>query len=424
MLSRLTKRINQTRYKRHHVLKSNFSTKTQRKNVSEINMSEALKIPPEELKTLQSTIKPQDSESRDKVFSEKKMTAKDHLKVILHHMKKGFIGVYKDTSYLVTLLKKKQLREEIYTIYELRERRRMTKDLIKFLPYSIFMTVPFLEFALPFYMLLFPNSTPTHFLFDNQIGEKTKELVEQQRDSYRKIIPLLPKFANVIGLDPIKFVQSIEEIIGREGKEKDRMYYKMGDFESKLDSFVKKYEILKRSGCLRGIGFESMTAYELEQTSKLLCLDYIPGYNLVNKLIWTFTRLPFASYKFVYKKLTSYNGNFDFENSDFYKFQFYFNKGPLKILKKRLLITQIRYHMEHIKSQDRQLSKDLVQLEELSASDLSSIARQRGIKLEKSEDIKEFMVKYWLPLSVDYNLDVDVLVWVSFMRYSYVDVLV
>jgi hypothetical protein len=52
------------------------------------------------------------------------------------------------------------------------------------------------------------------------------------------------------------------------------------------------------------------------------------------------------------------------------------------------------------------------------------MARQRGIKLEKDEDIKIFLKKYWIPLSVDANLEGDALVWISFMRYSYNEVLV
>jgi LETM1 and EF-hand domain-containing protein 1 len=149
------------------------------------------------------------SEERDKVFTEKKMSTWDHVKVALHHIKKGFATVGSDSVYLAKLLKKKQLRDDSYSVFELRERRRISKDLVKFIPYSIFMTIPFLEAFLPIYMILFPNSMPTQFMFESQVGKKTSELVEAQQDAYNKIIPLLPKFANVIGLDPLKFVQSI-----------------------------------------------------------------------------------------------------------------------------------------------------------------------------------------------------------------------
>lgn len=70
------------------------------------------------------------------------------------------------------------------------------------------------------------------------------------------------------------------------------------------------------------------------------------------------------------------------------------------------------------------MMKDLDQLEQLPLSHLTSIARQRGISLERASDIREFLIKYWLPLSVTENLDGDTLVWISFMRYSYTEVLV
>lgn len=170
------------------------------------------------------------------------MTLMDHIKVGLHHMKKGFIEIGKDSVYIAKLLNKNQLRNESYTVFELRERRRITIDLLKFLPYSVFMIVPFAELALPFYMILFPNSIPTQFMFDSQVGKKTSELVAAQQDSYNKIIPLLPKFANVIGLDPLRFVQSIQDILDKEGKDKDRLFYKVSDFESKIANFVKEYK--------------------------------------------------------------------------------------------------------------------------------------------------------------------------------------
>lgn len=175
------------------------------------------------------------SQERDKVFSEKKMTMMDHIKVGIHHLKKGFVYIGRDTMYLTKILSQNQLREESYTVFQLTERRRIVKDLIKFVPYSAFLLIPFAELFLPVYMVLFPNSMPTQFMFESQVGKKTSDLVLAQQDAYNKIIPLLPKFANVIGLDPLKFVQSIKDILDREGKEKDRLFYKISDFESKIN---------------------------------------------------------------------------------------------------------------------------------------------------------------------------------------------
>ena len=47
------------------------------------------------------------SQERDKVFTEKKMTVWDHIKVAAHHVKKGFVTVGHDTVYLASILKEK-----------------------------------------------------------------------------------------------------------------------------------------------------------------------------------------------------------------------------------------------------------------------------------------------------------------------------
>ena len=358
------------------------------------------------------------SVERDKVFSKKKVSLKDKLMVMINHTKHGFQGVGADAVYLWKLFFKKQLNSEAYSVYELIERRRISKDLIKFIPYSVMMTVPLLEVALPFYMFLFPNSMPTPFFFKDQVGKKTAELVEKQRDSYRKIIPLLPKFANVIGLDPLNFVQSIRDILEVEGKDKDEMYYNMSDFETYLINFAINYDEFNplNTDLLK---IDIMTAYELEQTAKLLCLDYIPGYNLINKALFVGSRMPFFLFSWVLNKAKI--AKIDFSGYGWYKFEFRLNSGPLKHVKKWLLVTQIKYHMMHVKAQDRQLYRDLEQLDTLPVAHLASYARQRGIRIENPEAIKQYLRHFWLPLSVEYDVPPEVLIWVSFMRYSYAD---
>jgi hypothetical protein len=183
-------------------------------------------------------------------------------------------------------------------------------------------------------------------MFESQVGAKTSNLVEAQGDAYNKIIPLLPKFANVIGLDPLKFVESIKDILDREGKEKDRLFYKISDFESKLNQFVKDYQgMTKKERQFHSVNH--MSSYELEQTAKLLCLDYIPGYNLLNNIMWGFTRLPFVSYNFIanqiYKLRLKRNKNLpafqpiDYMAWGFSRFQFKFDVGPMSYVKKILL---------------------------------------------------------------------------------------
>lgn len=360
-------------------------------------------------------------EKRDQVFTEKKLTAKDHLKVIWHHLKKGLIEVGRDSKVLLAITRKNGYREKAYSLKEMRERRRISNDLLKFIPYSIFLTVPFAELLLPIYLVLFPNSVPTQFLLESQIGKKTSELVEAQEDSYKNMRLALTRFSNVIGLDPIKFVQSMDDLLEREGRDKDRLFYKISDFESKLQTYLEK-AIRRDHPMNRSLMLENMSSSELEQVAKLLCLDLIPGCNILNNMIFTFTRLPFIVTNWIRSKRK--RAPIDFSRFAFYRYQLAFDAFPFSVLKKSLLLTQIKLHLKQIKAQDRCLAKDIGQLDDLSTAELASMARQRGIMLERSDEIKQYLVKNWLPLSVEADLSGDQLVWISFMRFSYCEIMV
>jgi hypothetical protein len=163
----------------------------------------------------------------------------------------------------------------------------------------------------------------------------------------------------VIGLDPLRFVQSIRDILDKEGKDKDRLFYKVSDFESKISHFVKEYK--RMTPAEKDVySIQHMSSYELEQTAKLLCLDYIPGCNILNNLLWIFTRVPFISYNFfcglVHKLRLKRNKSlrpitpFDYLSLSIPRFAFTFDIGPMSYLKKILLESQIKLHLWQIKN--------------------------------------------------------------------------
>lgn len=73
-------------------------------------------------------------------------------------MKNGFIVTYKDAIYWSRLARIDQK-----TITEIRDYERISKDLLKMVPFSVFMTIPLMELALPPYLALFPNAIPKGF---------------------------------------------------------------------------------------------------------------------------------------------------------------------------------------------------------------------------------------------------------------------
>lgn len=159
----------------------------------------------------------------------------------------------------------------------------------------------------------------------------------------------------MIGLDPLRFVQSIQDILDKEGKDKDRLFYKVSDFESKISNFVKQYKRMSPAE-KRVYSIQHMSAYELEQTSKLLCLDFIPGCNILNNFIWVFTRVPFISFNFfaelVHKLKLKRNKSLspyvpvDYLRWTIPRFALTFNTGPMSLVKKILLEFQIKLHLK------------------------------------------------------------------------------
>ena len=79
---------------------------------------------------------------KDKAFIQKKTTLWQKIKVALVHLKDSFVDVWRDTKYLSKVVYNNGIREKKYTLFDIRERRRIFKDLIKFMPYAVLILLP------------------------------------------------------------------------------------------------------------------------------------------------------------------------------------------------------------------------------------------------------------------------------------------
>lgn len=357
---------------------------------------------------------------KDKVFVQKKTTLWQKIKVALVHLKDSFVDVWKDTKYLSKMVYKNRLTEDNYTLFEMRERRRITKDLIKFMPYAVLIILPAGELLFPPYFLLFPNSTPTQFMTSANLGERTKILTEKQEQGYASLVKSLPKFAKLLGIDPIKLFESLDRLNKTEGKEKDRQFYKAHDFEDKLQKFLK---LTNKEELISSIRLSNLDSCELEQLNKLFYQLYVPGYTWVNVLYGAIFKAPFYILKYSCKWLGVENPN-RFLNNILVKFNFTLDHGPLSYLKKYLLLFQLKHHIKQIRKQDIALSKNFEQLANNPLLHKVEFARQRGINIDNQEDILKFVEYYWLPLSLRKDVSDDLLVWISILRYRYAEILI
>lgn len=357
---------------------------------------------------------------KDKAFVEKQPTLMEKIKVIWEHMKHSFKEVWKDTVYLTKMMSRNGFKEENYTLLEMKLRRSISKDLIRFMPYAVLIILPGGELLFPPYILLFPNSTPTQFMTTSNLGERTHLLSQRQEEGYNLLVRSLPKFSKLLDIDPIRLYESLSNLQNSEGREKDRQFYNASDFEEKIAAFLTQRNKYKE---IEKISMDTLSSFELEQLNKLFYQLYVPGYVWVNILYGGIFKVPLWVLKKLGKKLKWKNYK-AFKKNPVYQFSFTLDNGPLSYLKKWLLYGQLKFHIKHIRKQDRVLSRNFQELGQLSQIHLVEFAKQRGIKMEEKEEIVNFVERYWLPLSLREDVTDDMLIWITVLRFKYADILV
>lgn len=76
-------------------------------------------------------------------------------------------------------------------------------DLIKFIPFSFFVIVPFAEFLFPAWLVIFPNSIPSQFLDKADREKKFKQLKDKQKDAAEKLLYIWPNYLSKLAKDPL-----------------------------------------------------------------------------------------------------------------------------------------------------------------------------------------------------------------------------
>ncbi len=357
---------------------------------------------------------------KDQPFQEKKTTLWQKIKVAMVHLKHSFIDIWKDTKYISKVVWVNGFNEDKYTLKQMQDRRRISMDLVKFVPYGILIILPGGELLFPIYFMMFPNSTPTQFLTANSLGERKKVLSEKQSEGYTLFVRSLPTFARLLNIDDVRLFESLSYIYSAEGLEKEGHFLEAADFEKRIAAFLADP---KRKQLEKQLNLSKMSSYELEQLCKIFFFEYVPGTVWINLVYGMFFKFPFWTIKTI-AKLMKKPGYHRFINHSIYKFKFTLDDGPLSIVKKYLLLGQLRFHMRQLRKQDRVLSKDPHELFKIPQMQRVDFARQRAIRIEQNAEIVKYVQEFWLPLSQRRDIPDDVLIWIAVMRYKYTNILV
>ncbi|KAI9456449.1 LETM1-domain-containing protein [Russula earlei] len=106
-------------------------------------------------------------------------------------------------------LQRKILQGETLTRRERRQLRRTTQDLIRVIPFAVFIMVPFMEFLLPVALKLFPNMLPSTFEDKFAAEEKARKLLRMRLEMAKFLQETLRESglkanAHILGSDAFK----------------------------------------------------------------------------------------------------------------------------------------------------------------------------------------------------------------------------
>jgi len=282
--------------------------------------------------------------------------------------------------------------------------KNINYDLVKFLPYSFFLIVPFAEFVLPFYILLLPNSTPTQFYSEKTIGERTQKMTLKQKDGFEVI---KKKLYIVFGNDFMAIEQKCKVLRENPGDKETRD--KLIELDAKIQQRLRDEWSNDFS---KKLGFYNLSIEEKEALLKVFYIEYISGIYMINQLY----NLPFMIYNFFgkYYKLEKVA-----INDERWKLNFF----PIIQLKTLTYRIQLIRHLNRIAKEDRLLFKNVhEELNRCSSIELFEIIRKRGFSIESDTDIKVFLDKYWSDHAEIKNKDIRA--WSIMLRHYYGDYLI
>ena len=374
------------------------STK-EHQEVEDLKSSEDMKI-----KQAKRNLKKKMAEDASEITTiKKKKTLWDKIKHEIQHLKKSLKDVYNDGKYAYGLRKEKKSLSN-FTLIEFIKYKSITYDLVKFLPYSIFLSIPLLEVFLPFYILLFPNSTPSQFYSEKSIGVKNERMTRKQVSGYKT---LKKRLYSVLGQDFVDIKNVFKAL--KEDPDNEEMKARLVQLDKALqDKLINEW----KANYSKKLSYGTLNVEEKEALLKLFYSEYISGVYIINQVYNT----PF----FIYNLFSRW-GKYEKLKIDATRWKL--NFFPISMVKSISFRMQLRNHMKRLNQEDSLLLKNPKDaLEECTSLELFDLARRRGLRIQSDTDIKNFLIAQWSHHSQ--IRDIDLRVWTILLRHEYADFLI
>ncbi|XP_063933496.1 mitochondrial proton/calcium exchanger protein-like [Zophobas morio] len=204
----------------------------------------------------------------------------DTAKETLDHYKAGFQLLFYDIK-ISSALTWKLLKGCALTRRERRQLVRTTGDLLRLVPFSIFIIVPFMEFLLPVALKLFPNMLPSTFDSEKDKEERRKKRLKVKLEMAKVLQDSVEEIASV---NPNKIVESDLKVKEMWEKLRTGTFYisqeevikflKLFEDELTLDNLSRKQVVaLCRTIGLPTVGTTNFLAFQLRIRMRQLRAD-------------------------------------------------------------------------------------------------------------------------------------------------------
>ena len=277
-----------------------------------------------------------------------------------------------------------------WNIVELREIRRIHKDQLKLVPFSLFVIIPLAELFLPVYLLLFPNAMPRPFTPEEVILKERLNFRKKQDQAHKPLKQILENTLSEFGYDPT--TTSNEQL---------------------RDVFINNKEHI-----LQKLNFNNLDSESLKRACEFLMIEHFDGTNIINQLYKhtvNFPRYIINTLLFIIRSSYRVKWTHSFFNPHF-KLNFF----PFEPLKRILLEVQLKNNLYAIARQNIAL-KNIGLDDNIAYHNLEDIARQRGIKVHEENEMKKRIMGDYINTIFDKLGNNETLIfWYSVIQFDQV----
>jgi len=302
----------------------------------------------------------------------------------VHMIVHGSKSAYKDAKYLASVVSSKP--KKSYTVEEIREVKRVTSDLIKFVPFYASLIIPVGELALIPYLYLFPRAIPSYFLSEKSLKENKYKYVDNQAKAHEELKEYLLSSMSKAGYDATNT-----------------------DAESMEKFFLENKETL-----LPFLSANKMNSETLKNASDFLMFEYVEGTYILNTLYRTLVNLPrYGINLAMWIARNNYRAVWD---HPFFNYNFKMNFLPFEGLKKQLIKSQFEKQLKAMRAQNFAMLSGFYG--KLGDGTMIDLARERGFETNKEEEAKKWLKEEWNPIAQAHINDEMYLFWYSVILYE------